>query len=211
MSFQVLTQLGGCTNSSRKKIKGSGGSYETSIRFTRLGRLKRTRLQITDSVSRWLSVQDARMGFHICIVGYLFGIPVLLLWEDHLMIRFFLSSTLYTASRKACHGCCKQSLIITPEITHYGEMGRNSKNALLCIVVQGENVELKIMLSPPCASFLGSGSDTKPRLGPLSFGGRFGRPSAFFRLEKGPVARKHVIVGEYRSNSDLPPFHYLLS
>ena len=77
------------------------------------------RLQITDSVSRWLSVQDARMGFHIFIVGYLFGIPVLPLCEAHLMIRFFLSSLPYTASRKACQRCCKQSLIITPEITHY--------------------------------------------------------------------------------------------
>ena len=32
--------------------------------------LERRRLQITDSVGRWLSVQYARMGFHICIVGY---------------------------------------------------------------------------------------------------------------------------------------------
>ena len=82
MSFQVLTQLGGCTNFSRKEIKGLGGSYEASIRFTRLGGLKRIRLQITDSVSRWLSVQDARMCLHICIVGHLFGIPVLPLCED---------------------------------------------------------------------------------------------------------------------------------
>ena len=28
------------------------------------------------------------MGFHICIVGYLFKIPVLLFWELHLMISF---------------------------------------------------------------------------------------------------------------------------
>ena len=69
MSFQVLTQLGGCTNFSRKEKKKSGRGYEASIRFTRLGGLKRIRLQITDSVGR-LSVQDARMGFHICIVGY---------------------------------------------------------------------------------------------------------------------------------------------
>ena len=70
MSFQVLTQLGGCTNYSGKEIKGPGGVSEESIRFTRLGGLKRRRLQITDNVGRWLSVQDARMGFHICIVGY---------------------------------------------------------------------------------------------------------------------------------------------
>ena len=70
MSFQVLTQLGGCTNYSRKEIKDQGGGYEASIRFTRLGGLKRRRLQITDSVGSRLSVQDARMGFHICIVGY---------------------------------------------------------------------------------------------------------------------------------------------
>ena len=68
MSYQVLTQLGGCTNY-RKEIRGSGGGYEASIRFTRLGGLKRIRLQITASVGRWLSVQDvSRMGFHICIV-----------------------------------------------------------------------------------------------------------------------------------------------
>ena len=45
--------------------------------------MKRIRLQVKDSVSRWLSVQDARMGFHICIVGYLFGILVLLLCETY--------------------------------------------------------------------------------------------------------------------------------
>ena len=55
MSFQVLTQLGGCTKFSRKKIKDQGDGYEASIRFTRLGGLKRIRLQITDSVGRWLS------------------------------------------------------------------------------------------------------------------------------------------------------------
>ena len=76
------------------------------------------RLELTDS-SKWLSVQDARMGFHICIVGYLFEIPALLLCEAHLMIRFVLSPLPYTASRKACQRCCKQSLVITPEITHY--------------------------------------------------------------------------------------------
>ena len=59
------------------------------------------------------------MGFHIFIVGYLFGIPVLLLCEAHLMIRLFLSPLPYTASRKSCQRCCKQGLIITPEITHY--------------------------------------------------------------------------------------------
>ena len=57
--------------------------------------LERRRLQIADSVSRWLLVQDARMGFHVYIVGYLFGLLVLLLWEAHLMIRYFLCSTLY--------------------------------------------------------------------------------------------------------------------
>ena len=31
------------------------------------------------------------MGFYICIVGYLLGIPVLPLCEARLMIRFFLS------------------------------------------------------------------------------------------------------------------------
>ena len=94
--------------------------------MTILKQLKMIRLQITDSVGRWLSVQDAsRMGFHIFIVGYLFGIQVLPLCEAHLMIRFLLSSLPYTASRKACQRCGKQSLIITPEITHYasGKVG----------------------------------------------------------------------------------------
>ena len=59
------------------------------------------------------------MSFHICIVRYLLRIPVLLLCEAHVMIRFLLSSLPYTASRKACQRCCKQSVIITPEITHY--------------------------------------------------------------------------------------------
>ena len=42
MCFQVLPQVGGCTNSSRKEMKGSRGSYEASVRFTRLGGLKRS-------------------------------------------------------------------------------------------------------------------------------------------------------------------------
>ena len=50
-----------------RKLKDQGGDYEASIRFTRLRGLKRRRFQIKDSV---VSVQDDRMGFHICIVGY---------------------------------------------------------------------------------------------------------------------------------------------
>ena len=53
MRFQVLTQLGGCTNFSRKEIKGSGGRRLRSIYpIYRLGGLKRIRLKITDSVGR---------------------------------------------------------------------------------------------------------------------------------------------------------------
>ena len=81
--------------------------------------MKMIRLQITDSISRWLSIQDARIGFHICIVGYYIRIPVLPLCEARLMIRLFLYYLPYTALRKACQRCCKQGLIITPEITHY--------------------------------------------------------------------------------------------
>ena len=65
MSFQVLTQLGGCTNFSRKEIKGSGGQLRSIYPIYSSWGLKRIRLQITDSVSRWLSVQDARMCLHI--------------------------------------------------------------------------------------------------------------------------------------------------
>ena len=79
-----------------RKEKDQGGIYEASIRFTRLGGLKRIRCQIADSVSRWLSEQDARMGCYFCVVGYLFGIPVLLLCVAHLMIRFSLFPTLYS-------------------------------------------------------------------------------------------------------------------
>ena len=46
------------------------------------------------------SVQDARMGFHICIVGYLLRILVIPLCEARLMIRLFLSSLPYTAHVK---------------------------------------------------------------------------------------------------------------
>ena len=53
-----------------RELKDQGGDYEASIRFTCLGGLKSIRLLVTDSVGRWLSVQDARMSFHICIVGY---------------------------------------------------------------------------------------------------------------------------------------------
>ena len=66
------------------------------------------RLELTDS-SKWLSVQDARMGFHICIVGYLFGIPALLLCEAHLMIRFVLSPLPYTASRKPVNAAASRA------------------------------------------------------------------------------------------------------
>ena len=56
------------------------------------------------------------MGFHIYIVGYLFGIPVLLLWEAA-PNSGSLCPLPYTASREACQRCCKQSLIITLLIT----------------------------------------------------------------------------------------------
>ena len=56
MSFQVLTQLGGCTNFSKKERKGSGGQLRSTYPITRLGGLKRIRLLITDNVTKWLSV-----------------------------------------------------------------------------------------------------------------------------------------------------------
>ena len=69
MSFQVLTKLGSCANSSRKEIKGSGGSYEASIRFTSLEGLKKVRLQSTDrSVDR---CQDMMLG----------GVSIFALWD----------------------------------------------------------------------------------------------------------------------------------
>ena len=46
------------------------GTFEGIYAQLTKGFLKRIGLQITDSVGRLLSVQDARMGFHICIVGY---------------------------------------------------------------------------------------------------------------------------------------------
>ena len=74
--FQVLTQLGGCTNSNRKERKGSGGGYEASIRLTRLGGLEMKRLQIADSSVDRCQDEDASMGFHVCILRYVFGMPV---------------------------------------------------------------------------------------------------------------------------------------
>ena len=64
MSFQVLTQLRGCTNFSRKEIKGSGGQLRSIYPIYSSWAAEKIRLQITDSVDRWLSVQDAKMGFH---------------------------------------------------------------------------------------------------------------------------------------------------
>ena len=96
VSFQVLTQLGGCTNPSRKERKGSGarGNYKASIRFTRRGGLKRIRLQIADrSADR--CQQDMMLGW----------VSIFALWDTcsgyqyycsgklRLMIRFLLSST----------------------------------------------------------------------------------------------------------------------
>ena len=73
MTFQVLTQLGGCISFSRKERKGLGGQLRSIYPIYSSWGAERIRLQITDGVSRWLSVQDARMGFHICVVGYLSG------------------------------------------------------------------------------------------------------------------------------------------
>ena len=56
MSFQVLTQLRGCTNFRRRKYKDQGGSYEASVRLTRLGGLKRIRLQIAYRSVDWAQV-----------------------------------------------------------------------------------------------------------------------------------------------------------
>ena len=79
VSFHVLTQLGGCMDFSKNERTDQGGSKEASIRFTRLGGLKRVKTP---------NCVDARMGFHICIVGYLYGISVLLLWDTASNIRF---------------------------------------------------------------------------------------------------------------------------
>ena len=63
----MLTQLGGCTNYSRNEMKGSGGRLRIMYPIYSSWGAEKERLQITDSV---VSVQDARMGFHICIEGY---------------------------------------------------------------------------------------------------------------------------------------------
>ena len=99
--FSSVDTAGGCTNFSRKERKGSGDSYEASIRFTRLGGLKRIRLQIAyRSVDR---CQDRMLGW----------VSIFASWNT-------CSSCPLpnTASRKACQHCWKQSLIITPGITH---------------------------------------------------------------------------------------------
>ena len=80
MSFQVLTQLGGYTNFSRKERKDQESSYEAPIRFTRLGGLKRIRLQIAyrsvdrcqDRMRGWVSIfglWDTCSGYHYSCSG----------------------------------------------------------------------------------------------------------------------------------------------
>ena len=81
MSFQVLTQLGGCTNSSRKERNGSGGQLRSIYPIYSPWGTEKDKTPNCGQISRSLSGQDARMGLHICIVGYVFGIPVLLFWE----------------------------------------------------------------------------------------------------------------------------------
>ena len=64
MSFRVLTQLGGCTSSSRKYRKGSGGQLRSIYPIYSCWGLNRIRLQIADrSVDRcqgrmlgWVSI-----------------------------------------------------------------------------------------------------------------------------------------------------------
>ena len=63
-----------------RKEQDQGGSYEVSIRFTRLGVSKRIRLQIADSSVDHCQDRDPRMGFHIGIFIYVFGIPLSLFW-----------------------------------------------------------------------------------------------------------------------------------
>ena len=48
---------------------------------TKMNRVKRIMIQIADSSLDHCQDRDARMGFHICIVGYVFGIPVSLFWS----------------------------------------------------------------------------------------------------------------------------------
>ena len=67
MSFQVLTQLGGCTNYSRNEMKGSGGRFRSIYQIYSSWGVEKDKTPNHDSV---VLVQDDRMGFHICIVGY---------------------------------------------------------------------------------------------------------------------------------------------
>ena len=104
-----------------RKEKDQGGSYEASIRFTRrLGGLKRIRLQILygsvdgcqqDRMLGWVSILaswDTCSGYQYYCSG-----------KPHLIQVLFVSSTQDTAaSRKTRQRCCKQSLIITPEVSH---------------------------------------------------------------------------------------------
>ena len=69
MTFQVLTQLGGCTNFSRKERKGLGGQLRSIYPIYSSWGAERIRLQITDSVSRWLSVQDTRIVWDTSITA----------------------------------------------------------------------------------------------------------------------------------------------
>ena len=53
--FSSVDTAGGLYQFQQKGNKRIRGAVTKSIRFTRLGGLKRIRLQITDSVGRWLS------------------------------------------------------------------------------------------------------------------------------------------------------------
>ena len=67
ISFQVLTQLGGCTNYGRNEMKGSGGRLRSIYQIYSSWGAEKDKTPNHDSV---VLVQDDRMGFHICIVGY---------------------------------------------------------------------------------------------------------------------------------------------
>ena len=79
MSFQVLSQLGAVPILVERKEKDQGGSYEVSIRFTRLGGLKMVRLQIADrSVD---CCQDRMLGW----------VSIFALWDTCLGYQYYCS------------------------------------------------------------------------------------------------------------------------
>ena len=76
-----------------RKEKDQRGSYEASIRFTRLGGLERIRLQITDKPVDGCHRKGCLEGFPHLQCRIRVRDTSIIVLEPHLIIRFYLSSS----------------------------------------------------------------------------------------------------------------------